>query len=139
MKKSIIIGIMITMALMSCTKSGSLNPGVDNTGNWIGTYSDPVYGPVNKIIISKASNTSVQMLLLVKNYTGGFDTVTTLKNVQLKSTTTANINEKAAIDTATYSFNGYASVSADTLTASATGINVNNKYDQQVFFFVGHK
>lgn len=140
MRKSIIIGILITMTLISCTKSSSLNPNTDNTTGWIGTYTDPTYGAVNKIVVTKTSNTSIQMLLLVNNYSTGYDTFTMLKNVQLKSTTTASITSNSIVsDTATCSFSGYTSINADTLTASATGINVDNKYDQHVFFFVGHK
>lgn len=143
MKRPIILVLILTLVMASCKKTASLNPNIDNTINWVGTYNDPVLGApyvINTTIVSKVNNTTVQMMLIINNY-GTLDTFTTLKNVKLNTTSTATISENCIIsgDTATYHISGNASLKQDTLTASGTGVNISNPYDQQVFFFVGSK
>ena len=143
MKRSIILGMVIVLLAMSCKKTASLNPAVDNTVNWVGTYNDAVLGApytINTVVVSKVNNTMVQMMLII-NYYGTLDTFTMLRNVMLSPNSAASINEnqKVSGDTATYHFTGNVYLDHDTLTASGTGINVSDHYDQQVFFFVGSK
>ncbi len=144
MRKYGLVSLLLIIMISSCKKSNtSLNPNIDNTVNWVGTYNDSILGApyvINTVIVTKVSNTTVRMMLIVNNF-GSFDTFSTLKNVLLIPNYSATINENNAVsgDTATYHFSGNASLNQDTLTASGTGVNIHNHYDQQVFFFVGSK
>ena len=63
MKKAIIFGVLISVMLISCTKT-TLNPNIDNTVSWVGTYTGTVGGSntINRVI-NRANNTAVQMQL----------------------------------------------------------------------------
>lgn len=147
MKKSIIIGIIISAILMSCSKtstttSGPLNPNGDNTTSWIGTYVGAVGGSntINQVIVSKVNDSTVQMLLQT-NVSGTYYTFCTLQNVMLNTTTTATVNENGLIAgySSIYHFAGSAVLSGNNLTISGSGTNTTNSSDVKLYYFSGSK
>jgi heat shock protein HslJ len=132
MKKSILIGILLTVILMSCSKS--------NTGAWSGTYNGTVSGTanINRVVISQSGN-NLQMQLQVES-AGAYYTYVTIQNATV-SGTTATIDEDGLIYgyTGTYHFAGTAQLSGDNLTVSGSGTNTTNASDIKLYYFTGSK
>lgn len=133
MKQSIIIGIIISVILMSCSKTSS--------GGWAGTYNGTVSGSsnINRVIISQPSSTSLQMQLQIL-YAGSYYTYVTIQNATVNGNT-ATINEDGLIAgyTGTYHFSGSALLNGNNLTVTGSGTNIANSADVKYYYFSGSK
>jgi len=131
MKKSIIIGIIISVILMSCSKSNS---------GWAGTYNGSVSGSanINRVIVTQTGNT-LQMQLQTE-VSGVYYTYVTIQNATV-SGNNATINENGLIlgYTDTYHFAGSALLSGNNLTVTGSGTSTTNSSDVKLYYFSGSK
>ena len=132
MKKSIIIGILLSVILMSCSKTNT---------SWTGTYNGTVSGSnnINRVIITQLTGTTLQIQLQVET-SGTYYTYVTIQDAII-SGSTATINENGVIlgYTGTYHFAGSAVLSVNNLTVSGSGTNTANSSDVQYYYFSGSK
>ena len=132
MKKSIVIGIIISVILMSCGKGG---------GSWPGTYTGIPSGSanINRVIITQASNNTLQMQLQIE-VSGVYYTYVTIQNATV-SGNNATINENGLIAgySDTYHFVGSAVLSGNNLTVSGSGTSTTNSSDVKLYYFSGSK
>lgn len=132
MKKAILFGVLISVMLISCTK---------NTSAWLGTYNGTgSTNNINRVVITSASSTSVQMQLQTV-ILGTYYTYATVQNATLSNNTTASINENGLIAgyTDTYHFVGTAVLSGNSLTVSGSATSTTNSNDVKLYYFTGNK
>jgi heat shock protein HslJ len=131
MKKSIIIGILLSVILMSCSKTNS---------TWSGTYNGTVSGSanINRVVLTQTGN-NLQMLLQIES-SGTYYTFVTIQNATI-SGNIATINEDGLIygQTATYHFTGSAQLSGNNLVVNGSGTNTTNSTDVRQYYFSGSK
>ncbi|MBS1595034.1 MAG: hypothetical protein JST90_12000 [Bacteroidetes bacterium] len=133
MRLSIIVGVLMSVMLMSCSKT-------DNTTNWVGIYTGSAGSVINRVLVTKVDNSTVKMELQTQ-VSGTYYTYVTMYNVKISSSTTANVNENGAIlgYTDTYHFVGTGALSGTTLTLAGSGTSTTNSSDVKYYAFTGSR
>lgn len=133
MRLSIIVGVLMSVILMSCSKT-------DNTTNWVGIYTGSAGSVINRVLVTKVDNSTVKMELQTQ-VSGTYYTYVTMYNVKISSSTTANVNENGSIlgYTDTYHFVGTGALSGTTLTLAGSGTSTTNSSDVKYYAFNGSR
>lgn len=133
MRLSIIVGVLMSVILMSCSKT-------DNTTNWVGIYTGSAGSVINRVLVTKVDNSTVKMELQTQ-VSGTYYTYVTMYNVKISSSTTANVNENGSIlgYTDTYHFVGTGVLSGTTLTLAGSGTSTTNSSDVKYYAFNGSR
>ncbi|MCW3127134.1 MAG: hypothetical protein JWO03_2792 [Bacteroidetes bacterium] len=133
MRKAIIFGIMISVILMSCSKT--------NNSPFIGTYNGSgASNTISRVTIGAAGSTNLQVQLQVQSG-GVYYTFATIQNAVPASGTSLSVNENGLIfgSSETYHFVGTGALSGNNLTLSGSATNVNNSSDVRLYYFTGSK
>jgi hypothetical protein len=128
---SIIVGLLLSAVLISCSKS--------STG-WAGTYNGTGQtNTVNRVVINDAGSGKVQ-LLLQTNSGNVYYTYVTIQGAAVAGTT-ATINENGLIlgYTDTYHFTGSAVLAGNSLVVSGSGTSTTNSSDVKYYYFSGSR
>ncbi|MBS1685623.1 MAG: hypothetical protein JSS76_12755 [Bacteroidetes bacterium] len=136
MRLSIILGVLMSVMLMSCSKTST----TDNTTAWVGVYTGNAGGTINKVLVSKVDNSTLKMELQVVSGSASF-TYVTLYNVHINSSASASVNENGSIYgyTDTYHFTGGGSLSGNSLNLTGFGTSTANSGDVKYYNFTGTK
>jgi hypothetical protein len=130
MRKAIFCGVLISIILMSCSKS---------TSPWTGTYTGSgASNTVNRVIINpNGSNLQLQLQVL---YSGAYYTYATIQNAAV-SGNTLTVNENGLLygSTDTYRFVGTGALSGNNLILTGSATNTTNSSDVRYYYFSGNK
>lgn len=129
MRLSIILGVLMSVMLMSCSKTN------DQTTPWVGVYTGSAGSTFTRVLVTKVNDNTVKMELDA-TYLGAFIPYATLQKVAVNSAITSTINEDGQLigsDT-TYHYQGTAGLSGSTLTISGTYTNTVSNVSRPYYF-----
>ena len=132
MKKSIMLGMLISVILMSCSKT--------KTSAFTGTYNGSGgSNTINRVVIN-TSGSNLQLQLQV-NVSGAYYTFATIQNAVPSSSNTLTVNENGLIfgSTDSYHFVGSGVLNGNTLTLTGSATNNTNSSDVRAYYFSGSK
>ena len=132
MRKAIICGILISVILMSCSKS---------TSPWVGTYTGAgTTNTVNRVLVNSSGASTLQLQLQVL-VSGVYYTYATIQNATITSGSSLTVNENGLIfgSNDTYHFIGSGALNGNNLTLSGSATSTTNSSDVKLYYFTGSK
>ena len=139
MKGSVLsVTLFFVLIIASCTKDNT-----DNTISWTGTYNSsasPRAG-INRVVISKVDNNSLQVLLQQDTLTY-VQTVATVRKASIVNSTTFAVNETdtiAGTRDSTFNIVGTGALNGNILILSGSATNIATPSDVKQFYFSGSK
>lgn len=133
MKRSIFCGLLLSIILMSCSKTN------DQTAPWVGVYTGTAGSNFTRVLVTKVNNSTLKMEL-DGTYGNIYLPYATLQNVGINSSGVATVNEDGQLtgsDT-TYHYQGSAGLSGSTLTITGTYTNTVSHVSRP-YYFTGSK
>ncbi len=134
MRKSIFFGVLISVMLISCSKTST-------PSGWAGTYNaTSATGAINRVIVAQASATTLQVQLQTLS-NGIYYTYVTLQSVAVNSPAAATVNENGLIAgfSDVYHFTGSILLSGNNITLSGDATSTTNASDVKPYYFTGSK
>lgn len=142
MKNFLFIFTLVALVFQSCKKDtdSTVNPNVDNTTDWVGTYDGQTGQYIQRVVITKIDNVTLKVDLQTP-WVGNFLTYASIKNAKIKTATSAIVDEDGQIagDPALYKFAGSITKSANRITVSGSATNKSNSSDVKGYYFNGSK
>lgn len=138
MKKTLFLALVISLVIVSCTKDNT-----DNTIGWVGTYTSSVsrLTDINRVVISKVDNNTLQVQLQRDTLTY-VATIATAKKAIIVNSTTFAINENDTIlntNDSTFNFVATGALSGNNLIMTGSATNIATPADVKGFYFSGSK
>ena len=126
--------------MVGCSKSSS---DTDNTIGWTGTYTNGLnpHSGINRVVISKADNNDLQ-ILLQEDSASYIGTIATIRKAIIVNSSTFAVNENDTITTisdSTFNFVATGALSGNNLIMSGSATNIAKSNDVKNFYFSGSK
>lgn len=131
MKKFLFALVVLAIAFQGCKKDAD---------NWVGTYNGQSGQNIQRVIISKASNSTLKVEL--QSVLGSlYLTYAVIDAAKITSATNVEVDEDGQLagDPATYKFKGTATRNGNSISILGSATNKNNANDVKYYSFNGTK